>query len=45
MRKIILPGVGHYDYVMKKLRKSNLIDSLNEAVITNKNTNIRDMCW
>ena len=34
--KLILPGVGHFDYVMKKLRKSNLIDSLNEMVISNK---------
>ena len=34
--KLILPGVGHYDYVMKKLRNSNLVDSLNEAVIVNR---------
>ena len=34
--KLILPGVGHYDYVMKKLKISNLIDSLNEMVLSNK---------
>lgn len=30
--KLILPGVGHYDYVMNKLKESNMIHSLNEAV-------------
>ena len=34
--KLILPGVGHYDYVMNKLKESNLIDSLNENVLSNK---------
>ena len=34
--KLILPGVGHYDYVIKKLKKSNLIDSLNEEVLVKK---------
>lgn len=34
--KLILPGVGHYDYVMHKLKESNLIDSLNEMVLSNK---------
>lgn len=34
--KLILPGVGHYDYVMNKLKVSNLIDSLNEMVLSNK---------
>lgn len=34
--KLILPGVGHYDYVMNKLKASNLIDSLNEMVLFNK---------
>ena len=34
--KLILPGVGHYDYVMNKLKESNLIDSLNETVLSKK---------
>jgi len=34
--KLILPGVGHYDYVVKKLRKSYLIDSLNEEILVKK---------
>lgn len=34
--KLILPGVGHYDFVISKLRKSELIDELNKAVIINK---------
>ena len=34
--KLILPGVGHFDHVMKKLKKSNLIDSLNETVISKR---------
>lgn len=34
--KLILPGVGHFDYVMRKLNNSCLIDSLNEAVLVNK---------
>lgn len=34
--KLILPGVGHFDYVMKKLKKSNLINSLNEMVISKR---------
>lgn len=34
--KLILPGVGHYDYVINKLKDSNLIHSLNESVLVNK---------
>lgn len=34
--KLILPGVGHFDYVMDKLNNSCLIDALNEAVLINK---------
>lgn len=34
--KLILPGVGHYDYVINKLKESNLIDSLNEMVLSKK---------
>lgn len=41
--KLILPGVGHFDYVMKKLKKSNLIESLSETVLVNK-TPILGIC-
>jgi len=34
--KLILPGVGHFDFGMKNLKESGLIDVLHEAVITNK---------
>lgn len=34
--KYILPGVGHFDHVMEKLKKSELIEPLNEAVIHKK---------
>jgi imidazole glycerol-phosphate synthase subunit HisH len=34
--KLILPGVGHYDYVIRKLKDSNLIHPLNEAVLEKK---------
>ena len=32
-KKIILPGVGHYDYGMKMLEKLKLIDLLNEHAL------------
>ncbi len=34
--KLILPGVGSYDYAMKRLFKSGLIDSLNNSVLKKK---------
>jgi glutamine amidotransferase len=34
--KLILPGVGHFGRAMENLRKLNLIDALNEAVIEKK---------
>ena len=34
--KIILPGVGHFDYAMKNLKKFNLIDTLHTAVFMKK---------
>jgi glutamine amidotransferase len=34
--KLILPGVGHFNTGMENLRNSNLIESLNEAVIVRK---------
>jgi glutamine amidotransferase len=34
--KLILPGVGHFSKGMENLRNSNLIESLNEAVIVRK---------
>lgn len=34
--KIILPGVGHFDYGMKQLQKSGMVELLNEKVIFEK---------
>ena len=34
--KIILPGVGHFDYAMNKLMNSGLKDSLDEIVLNKK---------
>lgn len=41
--KLILPGVGNFDYGMKQLKKSGLSDSLNFKVI-NKKTPILGIC-
>lgn len=34
--KLILPGVGHYDYGMNNLKQSGLIDILNKKVLVDK---------
>lgn len=34
--KVLLPGVGHFDFGMKMLHKSGLIDPLNEFVLNKK---------
>jgi len=34
--KIILPGVGAFDYAMEKLEKSGMLDSLNSLVFNDK---------
>ena len=34
--KIILPGIGHFGKAMDNLKKANLIDELNEAVLIKK---------
>lgn len=34
--KIILPGVGHFDYGMRQLNKSGMVDLLNEKVLHEK---------
>jgi len=34
--KLILPGVGHFDYGMKQLKSSGLIDVLNKRVVADK---------
>lgn len=34
--KLILPGVGHFDYGMQQLHLSGLMDALNEKVLQNK---------
>lgn len=41
--KIILPGVGHYDFVMQKLMNSGMIDTLQNLVI-NKRIPILGVC-
>lgn len=41
--KIILPGVGHFKKAMENLQKLNLIDALNESVLTKK-TPILGIC-
>ena len=33
---IIMPGVGHFGHAMKRLKKNNLIDTLNESVLVKK---------
>lgn len=34
--KLILPGVGHFDFAMKKLKQSGMITTLNELVLGKK---------
>ncbi len=34
--KIVLPGVGHFDYGMNKLRESGLLEVLNQRVLVEK---------
>jgi len=34
--KLILPGVGHFDYGMAQLKKSGLIEALNQRVLHDK---------
>ena len=34
--KIILPGVGAFDYAMDKLEKSGMLDSLNRLVLNER---------
>lgn len=41
--KIILPGVGHFGKAMNNLKERNLIDELNEAVLTRK-TPVMGIC-
>jgi glutamine amidotransferase len=42
-KKLILPGVGHFDYGMQQLRKSGLIEVLTKKVIEDK-TPILGIC-
>ena len=41
--KLILPGVGHFDYGMQQLRKTGLIECLNKKVLIEK-TPILGIC-
>lgn len=34
--KLILPGVGHFDFAMQKLKESGMIDTLNQRVLEDK---------
>ncbi|WP_038335969.1 MULTISPECIES: imidazole glycerol phosphate synthase subunit HisH [Empedobacter] len=34
--KLILPGVGHFDFAMQKLENSGMIETLNQQVLINK---------
>ncbi|MGC6413893.1 MAG: imidazole glycerol phosphate synthase subunit HisH [Bacteroidia bacterium] len=34
--KLILPGVGHFDYGMRQLQASGLVDTLNQVVLEDK---------
>lgn len=34
--KLILPGVGHFDYGMRNLQESGLIEVLNKKIVTDK---------
>lgn len=34
--KLILPGVGHFDYGMKQLRQASFFESLNQRILENK---------
>src|SRR5690606_37113344 len=42
-KKLILPGVGHFDYGMQMLQQSNLIEILNKKVLAEK-TPILGIC-
>jgi len=35
-KKIVIPGIGHFDYGMEQLRKRHLIDVLSRTVVENK---------
>ena len=35
-KKLILPGVGHFDYGMRQLRQSSFFDKLNQRVLEDK---------
>ena len=41
--RIILPGVGHFDYGMRKLRENKLVNVLKEMVLERKVT-VLGMC-
>lgn len=42
-KKLILPGVGHFDYGMRQLQASGLLDTLNKVVLEDK-TPILGIC-
>jgi glutamine amidotransferase len=42
-KKLVLPGVGHFDHGMKALCDSGMVEALHQAVITNK-TPILGIC-
>lgn len=42
-KKLVLPGVGHFDHGMKALRDSGMVEALHQAVLLNK-TPILGIC-
>ena len=43
--KIILPGVGAFDWAMTLLNDSGMRKALDEFVIEKKNAHLGDLCW
>ena len=41
--KLILPGVGHFDYAMKRFKESGMLNTVNEMVL-NENLPILGIC-
>jgi glutamine amidotransferase len=43
VQKLILPGVGHFDYAMKRFQDSGMIDKINKMVLQ-QNTPVLGVC-
>ena len=42
---IILPGVGAFDHAMESIKKSGMLDTLNELVLERKIPVLGILCW